>query len=89
MQSFITILCFLFVLYRFEVDMSESLPKIEKDQIRFYIWMRYKLGETQIHGDLNRVIGEEAPSFETVCRRIRSFADLRLSFEDEERCGRP
>ena len=63
--------------------MPESLPKIEKDQIRFYIWMRYKLGEKaiQIHGDLNRVIGEEAPSFETVCRGIRSFADSRLSLK--------
>ena len=32
--------------------------------------MRYKLSEkgTQIHGDLNRVIGEEDPSFETVYR---------------------
>ena len=82
---------FLFVLYRFEVDMSESLTKIKKDQIRFSIWMRYKLGEkaTQIHGDLNRIIGEEALSFEIVCRWIRSFADSRLSFEDEARCGRP
>ena len=41
------------------------------------------------YGDLNRVIGEEVPSFETVCRWIRSFADSRLSFEDEARCGRP
>ena len=72
-----------FVLYRFEIDMPKSLPKIEKDQIRFYILMRYKLGEkvTQIHGDLTRVIGEEAPSFETVCQWIRSFVDSRLSLK--------
>jgi len=62
-----------------------------KENIRFYIFTRMKLGfkAKQIHEELVSVYGDSCPSFDTVARWIRHFSAGRESLEDEERSGRP
>ena len=62
-----------------------------KENFRFYIFTRMKLGmkATEIHGELKSVYGDSSPSFDTVARWIRYFAEGRDSVEDVERSGRP
>ena len=62
-----------------------------KDNFRFYIFTRMKLGlkAKEIHRELADVFPESAPSFDAVARWIRHFNDGRDSLEDEERSGRP
>lgn len=62
-----------------------------KENFRFYIFTRMKLGykAKDIHSELSKVFGDASPSFDTVARWIRQFADGRESVEDVERSGRP
>ena len=62
-----------------------------KENIRFYIFTRWKLGvkAMEIHQELDFVFSESSPSFDTVARWIRHFADGRDSVEDQQRSGRP
>lgn len=65
--------------------------KMEKQHIRFYIFVRFKLGfnPTSIHADLVEVFGDQAPSYATVTRWVVKFSEGRDDLEDEDRIGRP
>ena len=67
------------------------IMEVGKSELRFYIYMRFKLGEsaTQIHNDLCTVITSEAPSYRTVADWMQKFRDGREELHDEPRSGRP
>ncbi|GFR83430.1 transposase [Elysia marginata] len=62
-----------------------------KESMRFYIFMRCKLGEsaTLIHETLQTVCGDCACSYQTVCRWVKEFNEGEKSFSDCPRPGRP
>ena len=64
---------------------------MEKENIRFYIFMRFKLGKDakSIHEDFVSVFAETAPAYSTVARWVKLFKDGKNNFEDEPRAGRP
>lgn len=64
---------------------------MNKENYRFYIFMRFKLGfdAKSIHADFVSIFGDNAISYDTVARWIRHFKDGRQGFEDEPRVGRP
>ena len=63
-----------------------------KENIRFYIWARLKLGDTPtaIHNQLQMLCGSECPSFSTVTRWFKDFqTGEREGINDRDRPGRP
>ena len=64
---------------------------MEKENIRFYIFMRFKLGKDakSIHEDFVSVFAETAPAYSTVARWVKLFKDGKNNFEDEPRAERP
>lgn len=69
---------------------EESKMEFTKENMRFYIFMRGKLGESPklIHETLQAVCGDQACSYQTVCRWVKEFADGRDTVFDEPRSGR-
>jgi histone-lysine N-methyltransferase SETMAR len=61
------------------------------EQIRYYIFVRHKLGEsaTEIHNQLVEVHGNSAPSYSSVTDWIRQLQAGRQTLQDEPRSGRP
>ncbi|GFS21443.1 transposase [Elysia marginata] len=59
-----------------------------KEKMRFYIFMRCKLGEPAklIHETLQAVFGDCACSYQTVCRWVKEFNEDKDSLSD---CPRP
>jgi len=64
---------------------------VDKTNIRFYIFTRFKLGVNakQIHRELCDTWGEGYVSYTTVAEWIQRFNQGRTSFEDHPRSGRP
>ncbi len=64
---------------------------MEKEQIRFYILTRFKLGinATDIHQELCAAWGESCVSYRSVANWIHEFRQGRDSVEDAPRTGRP
>ncbi|GFR79423.1 transposase [Elysia marginata] len=62
-----------------------------KENMRFYIFMRCKLGESAklIHETLQTVCGDCACSYQTVCRWVKEFNEGKESLSDCPRPGRP
>ncbi|GFS17167.1 transposase [Elysia marginata] len=62
-----------------------------KENMRFYIFMRCKLGESAklIHETLLTVCGDCACSYQTICRRVKEFSEGKESLSDRPRPGRP
>ena len=58
---------------------------------RVYCKIRAKLGilPTEIHADLQKVYGNGALKYATVCKWVRRFNDSRESSENDPRVGRP
>ena len=58
---------------------------------RVYCKIRAKLGfpPTEIHADLQKVYGNGALKYATVCKWVRRFNDGRESIENDPRVGRP
>lgn len=64
---------------------------MEKENIRFYIQMRFMLGSDarSIHNDFVAVLTDNAPGYSTVARWIQHFKQGRENLKDEQRIGRP
>ncbi|GFR95059.1 transposase [Elysia marginata] len=62
-----------------------------KENMRFYIFMRCKLGESAklIHETLQTVCGDCACFYQNVCRWAKEINDGKVSFSDCPRPGRP
>ena len=58
---------------------------------RAYCKIRAQLGflPTEIHADLQKVCGNGASKYATVCKWVRRFNDSRESIENDPRVGRP
>ena len=58
---------------------------------RAYCKIRAQLGflPTEIHADLQKVYGNGALKYATVCKWVRHFNDGRESIENDPRVGRP
>ena len=58
---------------------------------RAYCKIRAQLGflPTEIHADLQKVYGNGALKYATVCKWVRRFNDGRESIENDPRVGRP
>ena len=58
---------------------------------RVYCKIRAQLGfpPTEIHADLQKVYGNGALKYATVCKWVRRFNDGRKSIENDPRMGRP
>ena len=58
---------------------------------RVYCKIRAQLGftPTEIHADLQKVYGNDALKYATVCKWVRHFIDGRESIENDTRVGRP
>ena len=58
---------------------------------RAYCKIRAQLGfpPTEIHADLQKVYGNGALKYATVCKWVRHFDDGRESIENDRRVGRP
>ena len=58
---------------------------------RVYCKIRAQLGypSSEIHGDLQKVYGNEAFKFRTVCKWVQRFKAGRESVENDPREGRP
>ena len=58
---------------------------------RAYCKIRAQLGfpPTEIHADLQKVYGNGALKYATVCKWVRRFNDGRESIENDPRMGRP
>ena len=58
---------------------------------RVYCKIRAQLGfpPTEIHADLQKVYGNGALKYATVCKWVRRFNDGRKSIENDPRVGRP
>ena len=58
---------------------------------RAYCKIRAQLGfpPTEIHADLQKVYGNDALKYATVCKWVRRFNDGRESIENDPRVGRP
>ena len=64
---------------------------MEKENIRFYIQMRFMLGSDarSIHNDFVAVLTDNAPGYSTVARWIQHFKQGRENLKNEQRIGRP
>jgi len=64
---------------------------MDKTNIRFYIFTRFKLGVNakQIYKELCDTWGEGCVSYTTLAEWIQRFNQGRTSFEDHPRSGRP
>ena len=62
----------------------------EKENLRFYIFPRMKLGDHPVktHQKLEAVYGTSG-SYDTVCRRIRRFQSGKKDLRDKPRSGAP
>ena len=58
---------------------------------REYCKIQAQLGfpPTEIHADLQKVYGNGALKYATVCKRVHGFNDGRESIENDSRVGRP
>ena len=63
---------------------------MEKENIRFYILMRYKLGfdPTSIHADFVSVYGDQAHHYSTVTMWFNHSKEGEENLEDDDRVGR-
>ncbi|GFR69684.1 transposase [Elysia marginata] len=61
-----------------------------EENMRFYIFMGCKFGESAklIHGTLQTVSGDCACSYQTVCRWVKEFNEVKESHSDCPRPGR-
>ena len=64
---------------------------MEKSMKRVYCKIRAQLGfpPTEIHADLQKVYGNGALKYATVCMRVRHFNDGWESIENDPLAGRP
>lgn len=64
---------------------------MDKTNIRFYIFTRFKLGlnAKQIHKKLCDAWGDTTVSYTTVAEWVQRFKQGRISLEDDSRIGRP
>ncbi|GFS16469.1 transposase [Elysia marginata] len=62
-----------------------------KENMRFYIFMRCKLGKSAklIHGTLQAVCADWACSYQTVYRWVKEYNEGKESLSDCSRPGRP
>jgi histone-lysine N-methyltransferase SETMAR len=69
----------------------KKYKKMENENLRFYIQLRFKLGidATRIHNDFKSTLGDKAPSYSFVTKWIHFFKEGRENLEDEQRIGRP
>lgn len=64
---------------------------MEKENLRFYVKVRYLLGKTatDIHEELSVALGDQAPSYAFVVKWIGFFKGGREDVKDAPRVGRP
>ena len=75
-------------------DFTKRVTEIkepEKENLRFYIFKRLKLGDSpmKIHQELESVSGTSSCSYDTVCRWIRRFQSAIKDLRVEPRSGTP
>ena len=63
----------------------KKYKKMENENLRFYIQLRFKLGidATRIHNDFKSTLGDKAPSYSFVTKWIRLFIEGRENLEVE------
>ena len=63
--------------------------KIREQRVYCKIQAQLGLPPTEIHADLQKVYGNAALKYATVCKWVRRFTDGRESIENDPRVGRP
>ena len=63
--------------------------KISEQRVYCKIRAQLKFPPTEIHADLQKVYGNGALKYATVCKWVRPFNDGRESIENDPRVGRP
>ena len=63
--------------------------KISEERVYCKIWAQLEFPPTEIHADLQKVDGNGALKYATVCKWVRPFNDGRESVENDPRVGRP
>jgi transposase len=75
-----------------ECNAIKLVMEVFQDQLRFYSFVRMKLGDSakEIHRQLTAVFEESACSYSSVENWCKEFKEgKRTSFEDKPRCGAP
>lgn len=65
-----------------------KMDNIEIRAVIKYLWKKYS-SPREIQVDMVNVLGEDAPSFKTVCKWVNEFKKGRTSVNDDPRSGRP
>ena len=76
----------LYTIVKYSVNMDGKIS-----EQRVYCKIRAQLGflSTEIHADLQKVYGNSALKYATVCKWVRRFNDVRESIENDPRVGSP